>query len=147
MHPASLNVLYGDRRRGRRDLRQDIPILLDIKERSARWPNLGTRLLRRLRSRELDGAKVSERNQSTALLEILHDPFGVLTAKRLGRAERLGYCLVSGKVLDYRRSCFAGLRGDRDADGVSGFEGNTGEVEGIGGPPFVPSCRIQINPR
>ena len=120
--------------------------MLDIIDPSARWPNCLTRLLRRLRPRELDGAEVSERNQSTGHLEVLHDPFGVLTAKRGGRGEQLGYFLVSGKVLDYSRSFCVGRRGDRDANGVSRFEGNTGEVNGIGGPPFVPSCRIQINP-
>lgn len=131
-------MLDSDGRRGFRDGRQDLSILLDVNEYSTRWTNC-TGALRRFCTQKLDSTEVSKWNQRIALFKILHNPFSILLAKGMGRGERLCHLLACGEVLDLRRPRFGGLGIDCELNYVSSLEADTGEIVRMGGPPLIPS--------
>lgn len=119
----------------------DLAALADIDHLGAVEAN-GLAAGRSLSVAEGDITEVGERNERGALLEVLDDPFGVLSAEGCGGGgctHRLGDGLAVGGVLDLADTLAGRGAGARDGDGIAGLHGDTAEVVGDGGVPLVPS--------
>lgn len=136
-----LDIADGDRVTGCRGLSQNLAILPNVHDSSTRGAN-SPAVAGGLGVREGDGSEISERNKRAIGLEILDNPFSIgLTEVTLGASgEFVGYGLAISEVLDGGRSTILSGSLNGDLDRVTLGNGDTAEVIGIVGVPFVPGA-------
>lgn len=120
---------------------QDLAILLDVDDGGTGRANGGA-VLGSLSIGEGDIAKVGERSLLAVLQEVLHNPLGVLLAKRgLGtnKTEVVRHSLLLGQVLDSSSAGGQRVGDDRHGHQIAGSDGDALEIVGEVGEPLVPS--------
>ena len=94
---------------------------------------------------EGDGAEVGERDEASALFEVLDDPLRVLLTERRLATEGVAH-LLAGRVVNERSgSSRLRRRGHGGSDRVTRVDGEATEVERSGGEPFVPGYNKQAS--
>ncbi|KAJ8110231.1 hypothetical protein OPT61_g6867 [Boeremia exigua] len=104
--------------------------LLKINNGSTAQPLRSTGAQGRTSLREDNSPEVAQRNETTILLEVLHDPLSILTAqdRSTGRAESLADALAGADVGELDRALGGRGRGDVDLDDVARADGEVAEV-------------------
>lgn len=136
-----LDVADSDRIIRRRGLSQNLVILPNIHDGSTRGAN-SPAVAGGLGISESNRSEISERNKRAIGFEILDNPFSVgLTEVALGASGKfMGDGLAIGEVLDGGSSSALGGGLNSDFDGITLGDGDTAEVIGIVGVPFVPGA-------
>lgn len=136
-----LDVADSDGVTRRRGLSQNLAILSNVHDGSTRGAN-SPAVAGGLGVGESNRSEISERNKRAIGFKILDNPFSVgLTEVTLGASGKsVGDRLAVGEVLDGGRS--SALTGglNSDLDGVPLGDGDTTEVIGVVGVPFVPGA-------
>ena len=138
-----LDVGDGNGAAAGRNRGQDLAALLDVNDRGARRGDGGARDSASGGAGECDGTKVGEGYEgaraTTARLEVLDDPLGVVLAETCGGGEGGGDGLALGVVHDRERALGGARGGGGQGDGVTSGEGDAAEVIGVVGVVLVPS--------